>query len=173
MALYIRYLQEFENLGKHSIMIFKDCDRCKKKLCEKDGGRMFCIDCQKALAKHEQCLTKQGFLVDVKLVHLIEHLNDLGFVTRNSCQDNIEDKTWIQFESIKSFKNLIRCAKQHGVEFLSDINMDESNFKLDIDDDDFEHGWDVDFMVSWRFPKEDIERLTDIINTWKQEPAYT
>lgn len=57
-------------------------------------------------------MTSAGFEVDWRLRGLISLLNEHGFVTTNSCQDN-HGHLWVEFEDAPAYTDLMEvCYRQ-------------------------------------------------------------
>lgn len=62
--------------------------------------------------KHPQVYAKLNghtYLVDEKIKYILEALNDNGFITSNSCQNNF-GKIWIEFNQISHWEQLMKYA---------------------------------------------------------------
>ena len=149
------------------------CDHCQKPLS--DDGRLNCLECQVANAKHKQIITKGGFPVDEQLVKLIEFLNDNNVMTLNSCQDNTKKRAWIQVSDQDDLKTLLMMAKLNDCE-LEDVFLDEKHWSMCFDEDSFAEdleNFDISgdrpemhISYSWRFPADQIETVTKIMCSW-------
>ena len=131
-----KYLEERRKL-KNDRRIQRQCIDCGKPRV----GRPRCLSCQIENATHPQIMTTHGFPCDEKIFKLVSMLNDHRFYTANSCQDNIYNLAWIEFQSwdiIRKFKLLIP--------------------------DDFGYVYDEN-CPSWRFPKENITIVEKLIET--------
>ncbi len=111
---------------------FNDCDDCGVPCY---GRRLFCKQCLYKRSVHPQVESRHGYLVDEKLINVLDWLWDMGFSTLNSCQNN-HGKIWIEFESdsfyefmdivdIKSFK-LNKIVRQFEIQKHEDDEDDES-----------------------------------------------
>ncbi len=95
---------------------FIDCDDCGASCY---GRRLFCKQCLYKLSTHPQVESIYGYLVDEKLVNVLDWIWYMGFDTLNSCQDN-DGKVWIEFES-DSFYDFMNIVDNLGSEELEKI----------------------------------------------------
>lgn len=116
------------------------CDGCKTSYDRgAAGGRLYCKGCQLTrVADHTQVMTKYGFAVDEELADVIVLLNDNGFVTENSCQQQTQvgNKTWIQFSYYDEVMDLLRRINKNDPDFFEFlVSNSASEWRMVIDED--------------------------------------
>lgn len=122
--------------------------------------------------------------IDIEVVDLVVALNLLGWHTEQSCQNNIDERVWIQFKSTteaEHFLNLItkRSLSLHECVFNGsterhdkhplaaeqkdrwwvDSFLNSSYWRKNIIDQLFIH-------ISVRFPREHLEKVTKIVTDY-------
>lgn len=126
---------------------------------------------------------KETIEVDEGIAPLLEGLWNLDIYTIMSCEDNIDDRVWIEFESSDDVEEFLRwisnCVEGHdeaptdlmeriaGYHFKNDGTFDEKNWDYDVvvnDLSDIADGKDADHSpsdfavsISVRFPRSDYE----------------
>lgn len=166
------------------------CFGCKQVFTFGDtGGRYACKPCQVQGAQHPQVESAGGFLVDEKMLDLINLLVAQRYDTENSCQGGDPRKpprrnrperkgkpqrAWVQFASVADVQDLMRRARACGhcelYEYLSTPPVTWQMLPPDLyDDNDAEDELDLvddvgqPWSVSLRFPATDIQRLTNML----------
>lgn len=142
----------------------QSCYGCEEQFdVAKAGFRGYCRDCQLVDRDHKQVMTRYGFTVDEKLVDIIVLLNDKGYLTENSCQDqeHLGHKTWIQFsdhDEVKQLLRLIRTMDREFYEFMA--HEAEWTICFDEDSDDVPN---VYSSLGLRFPSKHLDYFKERI----------
>ena len=113
---------------------------------------------------------KEIFKVDEKLQSLIQFLNDQELYTYNSCQDNVEDTVWIQYD-LGSWIHITTIAYDNKayelLEFIQEICLIELTFQDDGRPDKNDEYWLPGENLIWgtsvRFPKELLPEFEQLI----------
>lgn len=113
-----------------------------------------------------------AFLVDEKLQSLIQFLFDMGFCTYNSCQDNIKNTCWIQFD-LNDWITISEIAFRTGTQALYRFIEDECDVQLlssddgqlDENDEYWIEGDSLMWSASVRFPKKFILKFENLVRS--------
>ena len=115
---------------------------------------------------------KTVFSVDEKLQSLIQFLFDNGYETFNSCEDNVEDTTWIQFglDHWKLINEIAFRSRPHDLyDFIEEQCFVELRSGDDGHPDEADEYWIEGSSIYWtasvRFPKENLELFEQLIRT--------
>lgn len=166
--MFLKHFQQDPDSTKINTMS-RLCDDCKKTWPEEDflGRRYICRHCQIKTATHPQVLLTlddgEQFHVDEKLKDLIYCFNRYGFITLNSCQENKPNIAWIAFawEGMQDLDRLFVRIREHDETFFH--KMAGYEWKMSLDDGDFDEDGSIDLGLSLRFPAEDIPLFTAVM----------
>ena len=122
-----------------------------------------------------------GFTVDTKLQGLIQYLWDSEIFTFNSCEDNVRNKSWIEFE-LDCWIELYEIVFRHGRELYEYIIekcevtlLAQDDGRLDQENKYWIEGDNLIWSASVRFPKEEINLFEDLVRdaiaSWCVEDA--
>jgi len=118
------------------------------------------------------------FTVDEKLQSLIQFLTDYDIMTFNSCQDNIQDTCWIEF-NLNDWLQLSEISFQSETKDLVQFIEDECEVLLlscddgcpDKNDEFWITGDNLIWSASVRFNKKLIPDFEEIIRTTIEESS--
>lgn len=110
------------------------------------------------------------FTVDERLQSLIQFLWDQGFTTYNSCQDNVRNTAWIQYD-LSSWMVIVETAFQGGAKELVQFIEEECQVDLlffddgepDENDEFWIEGENLVWSASVRFPKKKINQFEALL----------
>ncbi len=134
--------------------------------------------------EHKQApITYEGeviFEVDEKLQSLIQFLFDNGYETFNSCEDNVEDTTWIQYglDHWKLINEIAFRSRPHDLyDFIEEHCFVELRSRDDGHPDEDDEYWIEGNSIHWtasvRFPKEFLELFEQLIRAALATPQTT
>lgn len=119
--------------------------------------------------------------IDVEIVDLIKAINQMGWITTMSCQDNADSRVWIQFKTAHHAERFLFCIAANSVYThnslaLAVLNATTKGYDESPNSFHWNNRWwvdanlrtglwahGIDINISIRFPRKHLKLVTNIM----------